>query len=127
MNCDGQTEKIRKHIHEMHWPVYRELVLSHKLKGWEGIARGEVPEGAGGSRKSTQAREPFTLDGFYTRLLKWVAVDDQVHLSFYFWFSSDFSNSPSMLSSHLSFVNSLFLLAMTSRTRIFLINQRSQS
>jgi len=81
MNCDGQTEKIRRHLHEMHWPVYRELVLSHKLKGWEAIAQGEVPEGVGSPQKSSQ--EPFSLEGFYTRLLKWVAVDDQVSSSFY--------------------------------------------
>lgn len=65
----------------MHWPVYRELVLSHKLKGWEAIAQGEVPEGAGNPQKSSQTREPFSLEGFYTRLLKWVAVDDQVRSS----------------------------------------------
>ena len=51
MNCDGQTEKIQRHLHEMHWPVYRELVLSHKLKGWEAIAQGKVPEGVGSSQK----------------------------------------------------------------------------
>jgi hypothetical protein len=67
----------------MHWPVYRELVLSHKLKGWEAIAQGEVPEGVGSSQKSSQAQEPFSLEGFYTRLLKWVAVDDQVCSPFY--------------------------------------------
>lgn len=67
----------------MHWAVYRELVLSQKLKGWEAIARGEVPEAAGGPKRSTHAREPFPLEGFYTRLLKWIAVDDQVCFSLY--------------------------------------------
>ena len=62
----------------MHWAVYQELVLSQKLKGWEAIARGEVPEAAGGPKRLTHAQEPFSLEGFYTWLLKWIAVDDQV-------------------------------------------------
>lgn len=77
-NTDGQTEKIRKHLQEAHWLIYRELVLSHKLKGWEKIARGEVPEVAGGTGRANQEHEAFSLEGFYKRLLKWIAVDDQV-------------------------------------------------
>lgn len=76
-NINGQTENMRKHLHEVHWPVYRELVISNKLKGWEAVAQGEVPEVAGGSRRPEPAREPFSLEGFYSRLLKWVSVDDQ--------------------------------------------------
>jgi hypothetical protein len=76
-NTNGQTENMRKHLHEAHWPVYRELVISNKLKGWEAVAQGEVPEVAGGSQRPEPARKPFSLKGFYSRLLKWVSVDDQ--------------------------------------------------
>ena len=76
-NINGQTENMRKHLHEAHWPVYRELVITNKLKGWEAVVQGEVPEVAGGCRRSEADREPFSLEGFYSRLLKWVSVDDQ--------------------------------------------------
>ena len=29
-------------------------------------------------------REPFTLEGFFERLVKWVVVDDQVSFTFFF-------------------------------------------
>lgn len=66
----------REHLHETHWPVYRELVITNKLKGWEAAGQGEVSEAAGG-RRHAPGREPFSLEGFYSRLLKWASVDDQ--------------------------------------------------
>ena len=68
---------MRKHLHEAHWPVYCELVITNKLKGWEAIVQHVVPEVAGGSQRSGSHQESFSLEGFYSHLLKWVSVDDQ--------------------------------------------------
>jgi hypothetical protein len=48
------------------------MVLANKLKGWREL-------GTSNKNSPTGDRETFTLDGFYHRLTKWVAVDDQVH------------------------------------------------
>lgn len=47
-----------------------------QLKGWMqlGVTASEKPQGIHHPR----AREPFSLAGFYERLIKWIAVDDQV-------------------------------------------------
>lgn len=55
-----------------HLKVWREMVVKMSLKGWED--RVDVA-----SRHRRGDTEEFTLQGFYDRLLKWVAVDDQVH------------------------------------------------
>jgi hypothetical protein len=69
----GQTDAIRKHLESEHSPLYRELVLTNKLKGWERFASSRSQ-----SQPSGCAKEEFTLEGFYERLVRWIAVDDQV-------------------------------------------------
>lgn len=53
--------------------IWRDMVLLKQLKGWEtlGTSNKETPSGD---------REPFSIPGMYERLVKWIAVDDQVRL-----------------------------------------------
>lgn len=67
-NVSGQTSAIRSHLKEKHYRTWRELVMLNQLKGWTDISK-ECPE---------DEREAFSLQGFYERLLRWIAVDDQV-------------------------------------------------
>ena len=52
-----------------HGKAWREVVVLNKLKGWETI---DLPI------NGKNHREPFSLEGFYQRLVRWVSVDDQV-------------------------------------------------
>jgi hypothetical protein len=46
-----------------------------KLKGWESLRlTNQIEQAASEGRKY----EKFTLEGFLTRLIRWIAVDDQV-------------------------------------------------
>jgi len=72
------TARLRTYENTFKKHIGLSIVLSHELKGWEKIGRGEVPEVAGSTGGSTRHREDFSLDGFYKPLLKWIAVDDQV-------------------------------------------------
>ena len=47
------------------------MVVLRQLKGWKEIGALTVEE-------EPLEREPFSLTGFYERLVRWVAVDDQV-------------------------------------------------
>lgn len=75
-NADGQTASLRHHFKTKHYKVWREIVVMKQLKGWMqlGVTASEKPQGIHHPR----AREPFSLAGFYERLIKWIAVDDQV-------------------------------------------------
>ena len=53
-----------------HSKAWREIVVLNKLKGWETIDLPTIEK---------NNREPFSLEGFYQRLVRWVSVDDQVH------------------------------------------------
>ena len=64
----------RKHLKTCHPHLYRHFVITNKLKGWETIDDGHDWNGS-------YERAEFTLDGFYQRLIRWIAVDDQVCLS----------------------------------------------
>jgi len=55
-----------------HGKYWRDIVILKQLKGWEQL--GAMP--VDGLRPCE--REPFSLGGFYDRLIRWVAVDDQV-------------------------------------------------
>ncbi|CAA7268998.1 unnamed protein product [Cyclocybe aegerita] len=53
--------------------MWREVVLLKQLKGWEELGvKGCVEDG-----QNERERETFTLAGFYQRLVRWIAVDDQ--------------------------------------------------
>ncbi|KAJ7703836.1 hypothetical protein B0H14DRAFT_3903685 [Mycena olivaceomarginata] len=68
-NVNGQTSVICDHLKADHYRVWVDVVFHKKLKGWETI---------GASRKAAAGeREEFSLPGFYDRLEKWIAVDDQ--------------------------------------------------
>lgn len=46
--------------------------MMNQLKGWMDI----------GKENPGEEREAFSLQGFYERLLRWIAADDQVHIFF---------------------------------------------
>ncbi|KAJ7794573.1 hypothetical protein B0H14DRAFT_2621774 [Mycena olivaceomarginata] len=75
-NVDGQTPAIRNHLKAEHGKIWRVLVLLKQIKGGETI--GASTETAPGERKE------FSIPGFYNRLVKWIAVDDQARLFVYF-------------------------------------------
>ncbi|KAF8901531.1 hypothetical protein CPB84DRAFT_1777550 [Gymnopilus junonius] len=69
-NVGGQSNTIRHHFKKEHFKTWADVVILKKLKGWREILRD--------SRRGEPAqRESFNLEGFYDRLTKWVAVDDQ--------------------------------------------------
>ncbi|GLB45637.1 putative encoded by [Lyophyllum shimeji] len=68
-NTNPQTATIREHLISKHYDKFRVAVLTNKLKGWETF--GHAPGARG------KEREPFSLEGFYERFVRWIAVDDQ--------------------------------------------------
>lgn len=68
-NISGQTSCVRNHLKNAHEAMWLQIVILQELKGWRD---------AGCLNSNHQNREPFSLTGFYERLLKWIAVDDQV-------------------------------------------------
>jgi hypothetical protein len=64
---------IRAHLRKHHWHNYRQDVIAERLKGWRTID-GTISS----SQTASQEQEPFSLKGFYERLVGWVVVDDQV-------------------------------------------------
>ena len=64
-----QSDTIREHMALHHSKAWRKIIVLNKLKGWETI---DLPT----IGKNNQ--EPFSLEGFYQRLVRWVSVDDQV-------------------------------------------------
>lgn len=77
-NTTGQITNIRHHIHSCHWNIYRETFLKLKLKGWEAIVGGGVPEAAGGPKKAEKGKQAFSMEGFRERLARLIVVGDQV-------------------------------------------------
>lgn len=72
-NVDGQSKTIRKHMEKEHGDLWRTSVWNLKLKGWQTVLR---PEDIAQDPPSEQ--EKFSIKGFYKRLIRWIAVDDQV-------------------------------------------------
>jgi hypothetical protein len=71
-NVEGQTTAIRNHLKsQSHEKVWHDMVLLKQLKGWETL-------GTSNKNSPSGEHEPFSLPGFYNRLVKWIAVDDQV-------------------------------------------------
>lgn len=71
-NVEGQTTAIRNHL-KTHDKLWSDLVLLKQLKGWDRM-------GTSNKNSPSGEREAFSLPGFYERLVKWIAVDDQVRL-----------------------------------------------
>ncbi|KDQ52761.1 hypothetical protein JAAARDRAFT_50161 [Jaapia argillacea MUCL 33604] len=65
---------IRKHLEKDHGEMWRGVVITEKLKGWEELKAGCRP---GLSEVGCNEREPFSVKGFLDHLVKWIAVDDQ--------------------------------------------------
>jgi hypothetical protein len=72
-NVHGQTSSIRNHLKEEHETLWRDVVVLEKLKGWKDIGNSPTYSEPGRAHN-----EKFTIEGFYERLLRWIAVDDQV-------------------------------------------------
>jgi hypothetical protein len=72
-NVHGQTSAIRNHLKEEHEALWRDVVVLEKLKGWK-----DVGNSPGYSESGRTRNEKFTIEGFYEKLLRWIAVDDQV-------------------------------------------------
>ncbi|KAJ7794068.1 hypothetical protein B0H14DRAFT_2622246 [Mycena olivaceomarginata] len=71
-NVKGQTTAIHNHLKsQSHEKVWHDIVLLKQLKGWETL-------GTSNKNSPSGEHEPFSLPGFYNRLVKWIAVDDQV-------------------------------------------------
>jgi hypothetical protein len=74
-NVHGQTSAIRNHLKEEHEMLWRDVVVLEKLKGWKDVGNSPSYSESGRTRNGS---EKFTIEGFYERLLRWIAVDDQV-------------------------------------------------
>jgi hypothetical protein len=69
-NVGGQCHNIRRHLKKEHFKTWADIVVLKKLKGWQGIHQH--------LKKGEPSREPFHLEGFHDKLIRWIAVDDQV-------------------------------------------------
>ncbi|KAF5332789.1 hypothetical protein D9611_005171 [Ephemerocybe angulata] len=72
-NTNGQNKAIRRHLRKSHGRNWINAVIARKLKGWRTIRMKEHVT----DTSTTRVREPFTLEGFLERLIRWLAVDDQ--------------------------------------------------
>lgn len=74
-NSEGQNKAVRRHLRKVHGDHWVHTVVLRKLKGWEALRLKKRVEKA-----ASEARvyEQFTLEGFLKRLIRWIAVDDQV-------------------------------------------------
>ncbi|CAA7265591.1 unnamed protein product [Cyclocybe aegerita] len=73
-NRAGQSKTICNHLKRKHWKVWRDIVILKQLKGWKELG---LTRYGTGSTSGPYEREPFSLDGFYDRLVRWIVVDDQ--------------------------------------------------
>ncbi|KAL0568490.1 hypothetical protein V5O48_013490 [Marasmius crinis-equi] len=69
-NTDGQSSTLRDHLKREHLVVWKNTVKTRKLKGWETIDSTAPDE-------SQSESEPFCKEGFYTRLIRFLAVYDE--------------------------------------------------
>lgn len=76
-NSAGQNENIRQHLRHIHQSAWEEIVKIKKLKNWDKIVTLEEAK-VSSSELVDRVQEPFTLEGFYERLVRWIVVDDQV-------------------------------------------------
>ena len=72
-NNGSATSTIRKHLQRYHETEWVNTVQHKKLKGH--IEPHEQHNGTGGDSPAQEA--PFTVAGFYERLIRWIIVDDQ--------------------------------------------------
>lgn len=77
-NARGQTANIRKHLLDEHGLVWKELVVTNRLKGWEHIQKDATDK----QGNAAAASERFSIEGFHRRLVRWIAVTDQASHEF---------------------------------------------
>lgn len=74
-NSNGQTATIRRHFIKEHRPMWEEMVIKECLKNWQKIDQDK-------NKREQESRssetKPFTPEGLYERLVRWIATDDQV-------------------------------------------------
>jgi hypothetical protein len=71
-NVDGIVTNLRNHLTSEHLAIY-EGYLANKEQ-----SDALLP----GRQRSESFAQPFTLEGFYERLVRWVVADDQVRIRF---------------------------------------------
>lgn len=113
---------MKKH-HFVEWTT---TVLREKLKDWEKI--GKSSTSAGSPVGNNWPQEPFTMEGFLERLLRWVVVDDQVITEIFEIINGANSVlvSLSMLSRIRNFANFYYISVRTSKILTSPIAQSSQ-
>ncbi len=72
-NASNQAKAIRKHL-QSHNELWEDVIILKQLKHWQEVAKFQQRH----TDSNGQQHEPFTLSGFYERLLRWIAIDDQV-------------------------------------------------
>ncbi|CDO71217.1 hypothetical protein BN946_scf184863.g12 [Trametes cinnabarina] len=65
---NGQTQTIREHLQKHHYQTWHKVVVEEKLKGWEKLVTSATMADPTGRAHPSTISEPFTLDGFVTRL-----------------------------------------------------------
>lgn len=78
---DGQNSAIRDHLQLKHELVYWAAVANEHLKGFEALLANAANSTDSANSNRNPQDKPFTLDGFIRRLVRWIAVDDQVRPS----------------------------------------------
>jgi hypothetical protein len=123
-NGAGVTATIRRHLIQNHSEIYNKVSKIANLKHASSDSH----------TNPSSTKEPFTVEGWLSRLMKRVVVDDQVQ--FYFLFALSLANryfhSPSMLLTVKNFGNLLYMvvimcLKVTSLTEQNLLKRYSQN
>ena len=77
------TQTIRDHLNKRHYDEWAMEVIANELKDFENV-KTSLSDVSGYQPRTVNApKEPFTLDGFYSRLMRWVVSDDQVFCSYF--------------------------------------------
>lgn len=118
-NGAGVTGTIRRHLTQNHLEIYNKVSKIANLK--------HSTDNPTTSTDTT--KEPFTIERWLSRLMKWVVVDDQVLFKSLFGFSSTeiYYCSPSMLLTAKNFGNSRYMVARMFPKATSLIEQNSST
>jgi hypothetical protein len=79
-NTNGQTVAIRTHLETKHKTVWRSLVMSKRLKGWDQLGGSTSRRPGVESSDSSFNHEEFTYEGFLRYLCDWILSDDQARI-----------------------------------------------
>jgi hypothetical protein len=56
--------------------MWEEMVIKERLKNWQKVDQDKALRE---QEPRSSEIEPFTLEGLYERLVRWIATDDQVN------------------------------------------------